>query len=291
MRLLLRLTVFAAVFSPFFALSGEVDVVSELREMMRQQGATEGFCREKREIVAIGVSSSERVPELVARAIACSRILSYLKGSALSAMRELCSNTHVKPERITVAVTRLTEGYLTGAREIARVTKPDAQGRMTIAIGLKWTFLQELESVEALSVPVKHENDLRTQLDSVQKLSRLAGAQVWVSGNGETWLLGVGASEVKRANAMGLRNAMRLAQLRARRALKCHLNQYTRSEVAVTKEYEGGESRTSYDVLSIIKNKGVLKGCMGVSDVFEKVCQEDGKWWVVCVCCLSAGGA
>lgn len=291
MRLLLRLTVFAAGFSPFFALSGEVDVVSELREMMRQQGATEGFCREKREIVAIGVSSSEQKPELVARAIACSRVLSYLKGSTLTAMRESCSDAHVKHEMISVAVKRLTEGYLSGTREIARVTKTDARGRLTIAIGVKWTFQQELEAVEALSVPLQREKDLRARLDSVQKLSRLAGAQVWVSEKGEAWLLGVGVSEVKGTGVLELRSAMRLARLKARRALKCHLDQYSRSEVTMTKEYEGEELRTSYDELSIVKNKGVLKGDMGVSDVFERVCQEDGKQWAICVCCLSAGGA
>ena len=288
MRLLLRLTVVAVGFYPFFASSGEVDVVSELREIMRQQGAMEGICREKREVVAVGFSSSEREPELVARAIACSRVLSYLKGSTLTAMRESCLDAHVKRERISVAVKRLTEGYLTGAREIARVTKTDAQGRLTVAIGVKWTFQQELESIEALSVPIQRERDLRARLDSVLKLSRLAGAQVWVSENGEAWLLGVGAFEVKGTNVLGLRKAMRLAQLKARRALKCHLDQYSRSEVSMTKEYEGEELRTSYDELSIVKNQGVLKGDMGVSDVFEKVCQEDGKQWAVCVCCLSA---
>ena len=288
MRLLLRLTVVTVGFYPFFVTSCEVDVISELREIMRQQGAAEGICREKREIVAIGVSSSERKPELVARAIACSRILSYLKGSTLTAMRESCSDAHVKYERISVAVKRLTVGYLSGAREIARVTKTDARGRLTIAIGVKWTFQQELEAVEALSVPLQREKDLRARLDSVQKLSRLAGAQVWVSENGETWLLGVGVSEVKGTNGLGLRNAMRLAQLNARQALKCHLDQYSRSEVTMTKEYEGEELRISYDEQPIVKNQGVLTEDMGVSDVFEKVCQEDGKQWAVCVCCLSA---
>lgn len=290
MRLLLRLTVVAAGFCPFFALSGEVDVVSELREIMRQQGETEGVCRGKREIIAIGVSSSEREPELVARAVACSRILSYLRGSTLTAMRGSYSDNHVKHERMSVAVKRLTEGYLTGAREIARVTKMDAQGRLEVGIGMKWTFQQELESVEAMSVPVQYEDDLRTRLDSAQKLSRLAGAQVWVSDKGTAWLLGIGVSVVKGESAVELRNAIRLAQLKARRALKCHLDQYSRSEVSLTKEYEGDESCTSLDALSIVKDSGVLKGDMGVSDVFEKVCQEDGRKCAICVCCLSAGG-
>lgn len=271
---------------PMFSDAEEVNLISELRSVLREKGLKEGFSREKREVVAWGVSSSERDPAIVARSLACARVLAQLRGSTLTAVREAATQADTS-DSLSLVVKRLTSGYLTGAHEVARVTGLDGAGRMTVALAVRWTFKQELEAVESLSVPRRYEQSLGRQIASIAHLPRLAGPQVWVSETGDTWLLGIGVSEVKNTSGMMLRNARRLAQLKARRALMSHFNQYDLNAEVLTKDYVCDSVNTSIDVTQIVKNKGVLKGGDGVADVYECVCEDAGKKYEVIVCCLS----
>lgn len=274
---------------PMSAGAQENNIAAELRSLLREKGMKEGFSREKREIVAWGISSSERDPVIVARSLACARVLAQLKGSTLTAVREAATQAD-SSDRLSLVVKRLTAGYLTGACEVARVTRIDGAGRMTVALAVRWTFEQELDAVESLSVPRKCEQSLERQIASIAHLPRLAGPQVWVSETGDTWLLGIGVSEVKNTGGAALRNARRLAQLKSRRALMSHLNQYDLNAEVLTKDYGGDSASTSIDVMQIVKNKGVLKGGDGVADVYEGICADAGKNYEVSVCCLSGAG-
>ena len=85
----------------------------ELKEMLAEQGLTEGLNRQSRSIVGIGVSWSEKEPELVARAMAAARISCQLNTGELSAMTKAVEGD--KGAVVASVIKKVSEGYVTGA--------------------------------------------------------------------------------------------------------------------------------------------------------------------------------
>ena len=259
----------------------------ELKEMLAEQGLTEGLNRQSRSIVGIGVSWSEKEPELVARAMAAARISCQLNTGEISAMTKAVEGD--KGAVVTSVIKKVFEGYVTGVREVARVTRRDGSGRMVVGIALRWTLKQELEAAQAVSVPRDEESTLAQELSTIKHLSRMAGPQFWIDDvRKRSWLIGIGVFELKASDARTVRTATRLAQLKARRYLLFHFCQYDRDVEVLKRDFrEDDASLTSdLDTLHIVKGKGVVAPGLGVADVYEDIVTENGRRYAVCVSCL-----
>lgn len=259
----------------------------ELKQILTEQGFSEGVDRKARAVVGIGVSWSPKEPELVARALAAGRISCLLNGAELRAIRNAVE--YGDRAVVSTVVTKVSEGYVTGAREVARVTRRDVNGRLAVGIALRWTFDQEMEAAKVVSVPRREVYALEEVLKNVEHISRMAGAQFWVDdGKKHAWLLGIGVHEIKSADAKSLRAAIRLAQVKARRYLSFHFCQYDRDVKALKREFCEDEATlaSELDSLHIVKSKGVIAPGFGVEDVYEDVVTENDHRFAVCVACL-----
>ena len=262
----------------------------ELKEMLAEQGLEEGVDRRARAIVAIGISWSEKEPELVARALAAGRISCHLNGATISALRS--SIEGATRTDVSSVVKRLTEGYVTGLREVARVTRRNKNGRLAVGIALRWTMRQEMDSADALSLRNGEECELEKELGAVAHIVRMAGPHVWTDGqSNRTRLLGIGVAEVKANSPMEIRVAIRLAQIKARRYLLFHFCQYNKDmdvlKRNLSEEADVGNGASDLDSLHIVKARGVIAPGCGITDIYEKMISEDGHRYAVCVACVS----
>ena len=262
----------------------------ELKEMLAEQGFSEGVDRRARAIVAIGVSWSEKEPELVARALAAGRISCQLNGATISALRTSAESTG--RTEVSSVVKRLTEGYVVGLREVARVTRRNKAGQLAVGIALRWTMRQEMESADALSLKDGEECELEKELNAVAHIVRMAGPHVWTDGQStRTRLLGIGVAEVKTNSPMGGRAAIRLAQIKARRYLLFHFCQYNRDmdilKRNLSEEADVGNVSSNLDSLYIVKGSGVIAPGYGIVNIYEKLITEGGRRYAVCVTGLS----
>ena len=269
---------------------GTKTIREELKEILSEQGYSEGVDRRARSAIGIGISWSDKEPEVVARAIAAWRIVCQLNGANLSAMRS--ARESEQGENVSLAAKKVSEGFLVGVREVARVTRKAENGRIAVGIALRWTLSQELSAAEALTVPMGEQDALSYELRGTKHLERMGGAQVWMVGESSAvWLLGIGVAEVKSARTIDMRNAMRMAQLKARRYLSLHLCQYNRDEATLKRDFvkEDDESCQSSDLdaLHILKSKGVVGAAHGISDVYEQVVDVGERRYAICVTCLS----
>lgn len=269
---------------------GAKTIREELKEILLEQGYSEGVDRRARSAIGIGISWSDKEPEVVARAVAAWRIVCQLDGANLSAMRR--AREDEQSERVALAVKKVSEGFLMGAREIARVTRKGEDGRLAVGIALRWTLSQELSATESLTVPMGEQETLSCELRGTKHLERMGGAQVWMAEKSPgVWLLGIGVTEVKSSRAIDIRNAMRLSQLKARRYLSFHLCQYNCDEVTMkrtfVKDYDESSQSSTIDTLHILKSKGVVGVAHGISDVYEQMINDGGRRYAVCVTCLS----
>ena len=265
----------------------------ELKEMLSEQGYSEGVDRRARSVVGIGISWSDKEPELVARAVATWRIVCQLDGANLSAMR----NAHEdgQGEKVSLSVKKVSEGFLLGAREVARVTRKGENDKLAVGIALRWTLSQELSAAESLTVPMGEQDALSCELRGMKHLERMGGAQVWMCGGSPAvWLLGIGVMEVKSDRAIDICNAMRLAQLKARRYLSLHLCQYNRDEATLKRDLAKEDDQSclssDLDTLHILKSKGVVGAAYGISDVYEQIVYAGERRYAICVTCLSGPG-
>ena len=259
----------------------------ELKEILAEQGFSEGIDRKTRSIVGIGVSWSQNEPELVARALAAGRISCLLNGGELRALRKSVEDGDGAV--VSTVVKKVSEGYVTGAREVARVTRRDGSGRTAVGIALRWTFDQEMEAAKAVSVPRREVCALEEVLENVEHISRMAGAQFLVDDRKKhAWLLGIGVHEIKLVDAKSLRDAIRLAQVKARRYLSFHFCQYNRGAEVLKREFREYDATlaSEFDSLHIVKSKGVIAPGFGVEDVYEEVVTENDRRFAVCVACL-----
>ncbi len=259
----------------------------ELKEMLAEQGLAEGLDRQSRSVVGIGVSWSEREPELVARLVAAGRISCQLNKGELSAMRKAVEDGDGAVA--TSVIQKVIEGYVTGVREVARVTRRDSKGRMAVGIALRWTLKQEVEAAKAVAVPRSEEKVLTQELGCIEHLNRMAGPQFWIDdGRKCSWLMGVGVCEIKTTDARTVCTAIRLAQIKARRYLSFHFCQYDREVVILKREFREDDDSLSSELnsLHIVKSKGVIAPGLGVADVYENIVTEDGRRYEVCVKCV-----
>lgn len=259
----------------------------ELKEILAEQGFSDGVDRKARAVVGIGISWSEKEPELVARALAAGRISCLLNGAELRAIRNAVE--YGDGAVLSTVVKKVSEGYVTGAREVARVTRRDGNGRIAVGIALRWTLNQEIEAAKAVSVPRREVCALEEVLKNVEHISRMAGAQFWVDDRKKhAWLLGIGVHEIKSADAKSLCAAIRLAQVKARRYLSFHFCQYDRDVKALKREFCEDEATlaSELDSLHIVKSKGVIAPGVGVKDVYEDIVTENGRRFAVCAACI-----
>ena len=284
---LLIVVLIACGFRVAFAEGATKSIREELKEILAEQGFSDGVDRKARAVVGIGISWSEKEPELVARALAAGRISCLLNGAELRAIRNAVE--YGDGAVLSTVVKKVSEGYVTGAREVARVTRRDGNGRMAVGIALRWTLDQEIEAAKAVSVPRREVCALEEVLKKVEHISRMAGAQFWVDdGKKHAWLLGIGVHEIKSADAKSLRAAIRLAQVKARRYLSFHFCQYNRGAEVLKREFreEDATLASEFDSLHIVKSKGVIAPGFGVEDVYEDVVTENDRRFAVCVACL-----
>ena len=284
------LLLFLALSAAVFAEGTTKTIREELKDMLAEQGLREGIDKSTRSIVSIGVSWSEKEPELVARAVAAGRISSQLNGGTLSAFRE--SSESQGGVEVSSVVKRVTEGYVIGVREVARVTRRNADGRLAVGIALRWTMRQEMDSAKALSMRVSEERELENELNAVAHIERMAGPHVWIDGeSANTRLLGIGVAEIKTSNPRDVRTAIRLAQIKARRYLAFHFYQYDKDvDILRKKQTEKDDMHngaSDLDSLHIVKGKGVIAPGYGIVDVGEKFITEKGRRYAVCITGIS----
>ncbi len=277
----------ACGFRVAFAEGATKSIRAELKEILAEQGFSDGVDRKARAVVGIGISWSEKEPELVARALAAGRISCLLNGAELRAIRNAVE--YGDGAVLSTVVKKVSEGYVTGAREVARVTRRDGNGRIAVGIALRWTLDQEIEAAKAVSVTRGEVCALAEELKSVEHISRMAGSQFWVDdGKKHAWLLGIGVHEIKSADAKSLRAAIRLAQVKARRYLSFHFCQYNRAAEVLKREFREDDATlaSEFDSLHIVNSKGVIAPGFGVEDVYEDVVTENDRRFAVCVACL-----
>ena len=94
---------------------GTKTIREELKEILSEQGYSEGVDRRARSAIGIGISWSDKEPEVVARAIAAWRIVCQLNGANLSAMRS--ARESEQGEKVSLAAKKVSEGFLVGVRE------------------------------------------------------------------------------------------------------------------------------------------------------------------------------
>lgn len=287
-RTFIPLVVFVASVSRVTLADGAPKTIrEELREILAEQGLSEGLDRHSRSVVGIGVSWSEKEPELVARMVASGRISCQLNKGELSAMR--MSVEGGDGALVTSVIQKVTEGYVTGVREVARVTRRDSKGRMAVGIALRWTLKQEMEAAKAVAVPRSEEKVLAQELGRIEHLPRMAGPQFWIDdGKKRSWLMGIGVFEIKTADARAVRTAIRLAQRKARRYLSFHFCQYDRDVEILKSEFREDDALLAkeFDPKHIVKSKGVVAPGLGVADAYESIVTEEGRRYAVCVSCI-----
>ena len=284
---LLIVVLIACGFRVAFAEGATKSIREELKEILAEQGFSDGVDRKARAVVGIGISWSEKEPELVARALAAGRISCLLNGAELRAIRNAVE--YGDGAVLSTVVRKVSEGYVTGAREVARVTRRDGNGRIAVGIALRWTLDQEIEAAKAVSVPRREVCALEEELKSVEHISRMSGAQFWVDDRKKrSWLLGIGVHEIKSADAKSIRAAIRLAQVKARRYLSFHFCQYNRGAEVHKREFREDDATlaSEFDSLHIVKSKGVIAPGFGMEDVYEDVVTENDRRFAVCVACL-----
>ena len=259
----------------------------ELKEILAEQGLSEGINRQSQSIVGIGISWSEREPELVARAMAAGRISCLLNRDKLSVTRKAIEDS--KGSKVTSVIKKITEGYVTGVREVARVTRRDDKGRLAVGIALRWTLAQEIEAAKAVSVLRGEENDLAKGLRTIEHIHKMAGPQFWIDDAVKrSCLLGIGVAEIKEEKKNADLTAVRLAQIKARRYLSFHFCQYDRDVDILKQEFREDAPSLSSELnsLHIVKSRGVIASGLGVADVYERIVKEDGHRYAVCVACV-----
>jgi len=270
-----------------FAEGATKSMREELKEILAKQGFSEGIDRKARAVVGIGISCSQKDPELVARVLAAGRISCLLNGAELRAIRNAVENGD--GEVVATVVKKVSEGYVTGAREVARVTRRDGNGRLAVGIALRWTLDQEIEAAKAVSVPRREACSLEEELRAVEHISRMAGAQFWIdSKKKHSWLLGVGVCEIKSADAKSVSAAIRLAQIKARRYLSFHFCQYDRDVEILKREFREDDATLASELesLHIVKSKGIIAPGFGVADSYENIVTENGRRFAVCITCI-----
>ncbi len=288
---LLLVTLIICNFRIVRAEDAEKSMREELKEILAEQGFSEGVDRKARAVVGIGVSWSEKHPELVARVLAAGRISCLLNGAELRAIRNAVE--YADGAIVSTVVKKVSEGYVTGAREVARVTRRYGDGRLAVGIALRWTLAQEIEAAKAVSVPRREACSLEKELSAVGNISRMAGAQFWVdSSKRHSRLLGIGVHEIKLTDAKSVRTAIRLAQINARRYLSFHFCQYNRDAEVLKREFREDDARldSELDSLHIVKSKGIIAPGLGVEDVYEDIITENGRRFAVCVACIVSDG-
>ena len=284
---LLLVALIACNFRIAFAEGATKSIREELKEILAEQGFSEGVDRKTRAVVGIGISWSKKEPELVARALAAGRISCLLNGAELRAIRNAVE--HGDGAVVSTVAKKVSEGYVTGAREVARVTRRDGNGRLEVGVALRWTFDQEIEAAKSVSVPRKEVDTLEGALSAVDHISRMAGPQFWIDTRKKrSWLLGIGVHEIKPADAKSVCTAIRLAQVKARRYLSFNFCQYDRDVKALTREFHEDDATLSneLDSLHIVKSKGIIATGFGVADAYEDIVVEDGRRFAVCVACI-----
>lgn len=287
-RTLIPLAVFVVFVSRAILADGaSKSIREELRKILAEQGLSEGVDRHSRSVVGIGVSWSEKEPELVARVVAAGRISCQLNKGELSAMRKAVEDG--EGAVVTSVIQKVIEGYVTGVREVARVTKRDGKGRMAVGIALRWTLKQEMEAAKAVAVPRSEEEVLAQELGRIEHLPKLAGPQFWIDdGKKCSLLMGIGVSEIETTDARAVRAAIRLAQIKARRYLSFHFCQYDRDAEILKSEFRDDDTLLTRepDLLHVVKSKGVVAPGLGVADAYESIVTEDGRRYAVCVSCV-----
>ena len=213
---------------PSFADENE-SAVREVRKDIEKMGLVEEFNATTEEIVGVGSSFSpvdvsasgweEKYVELMtsARAKAMMEISKVLSAN-LSATRAVESYSRDNARyKATARVVRMrTEGSPIGCLVIARRQKI-LQGRIQVAVALKWSMRLEETAVKSFSNPQAIDDDELEQWAEGQELVSMVGPYFWTDGKGRSCYLGIGAAEVRNEGSLGFKSAMRMANIRARR--------------------------------------------------------------------------
>lgn len=287
----------------------EDSVVFEIRKDLEKLGLMEEFNPTTEEIVGVGsvfaplgesvAGWEEKCVEMlsIARAKAELEVSKTLSGN-LSAMRAVeSSNRENSRYKATARVVRMrTEGCPIGCRVIARRQKI-AQGKMQVAIALKWSLKLEEETIRFFTHPQAIEDDVLEQWAAKQDLVSLVGPYFWSEEQGRACFLGIGVAEIKGEGRSSVKAAMRLTNIRARRYVAyCFLENLFGEEVAIKKSIrktvgQEGVAQVESDYAYEIRKKAqglVLPGMMQVYSSMDARSPFTGKRMCVCVYALSS---
>jgi len=263
-------------------------VREELEVALAKDGIAVGMDRKAKTVVAIGVSSAEKDPDVVAHMNAIAEISRQLNGGSVTAMRfsKECDGDVVLDKTIK----RVTDGYVIGVEELHRVCRRAPDGRREFGVALKWSLTHERRIVEALKNPPQVEiTEVITALEKEQRLVALSGPQIWYREDGGVYLLGIGVCRVEKADALSLKQAIRLAKVKAEKWLSLHFFQYShRKEVHDVHGMISGALRSEQNSLPAMKSQGFLDAEFGVSELYSDIMIKDGESFAVSVVGLTS---
>lgn len=260
----------------------------ELVKLIEEQGLREGVDRQTGSVVGIGISWSKKEPELAARNMAAASIYNKLNGAELLGMRRAIDNG--SNTVVLTTIKKVTEGYITGLREVARVTKRNRNGHLAVGVAFKWTLAQEIVSANAVAPAEDEKTSLAKELEGIEYISRMSGPHFWMGGDGSRpRLIAIGVCEIKTSSAVETRAAIRTAEVKARRYLSLHFCQYNRFVENLSSETGEKDEASSRGLTSVglVKSNGVIASGLGTMDVMEKIVTEDGRRFAICVTCLT----
>ncbi len=287
----------------------EDSAVFEIRKDLEKLGLVEEFNPITEEIVGVGsvVASrtegvegwEEKFVEMlsVARAKAALEVSKTLSGNLSAARAVESSNRENSRYKATTRVVRMrTEGHPIGCRVVARRQKI-VQGKMQVAIALKWSLQLEEEAIKIFTHPQRVEDEVLERWAEKQDLVSLVGPCFWTDEQGRACFLGIGVAELKGEGRGAVKTAMRLANIRARRYVAyCFLENLSGEEVAIRKSIrktvgQEGVAQVESDYAYEIRKKAqglVLPGMMQVYSSNDARSPFTGKRMCVCVYALSA---
>ena len=209
--------------------AAEESAVQEVRQDIEKLGMTEEFNPATEEIVGVGsvfasvdlaaAGWEEKYVEMVTTArLKAAMEVSKVLSANLSAARAVESSSRENSRyKATARVIKMrTEGNPVGCRLIARRQKV-SQGKIQVAVALKWSVKLEAETVGAFTHPQAVAEEDLEKWASQQDLVSMVGPCFWSDGKGRSCFLGVGAAEIKGEGSLAIKNAKRMANIRARR--------------------------------------------------------------------------
>ena len=302
-------SVFVAMALVVSSYAAEESAVQEVRKDIEELGLTEEFNPATEEIVGIGsvfapvdlsaAGWEEKYVEMVTTArLKAAMEVSKVLAADLSAVRavELSSRENSRYKASARVMRMRTEGNPVGCRLIARRQKV-SRGTIQVAVALKWSVRLEAETVNAFTHPQAVEEEELEEWASRQDLVSMVGPCFWSDGKGKSCFLGVGAAEIKGEGPLAIKNAKRMASIRARRYVAYSFLETLTAQEEVSKKSSRKtsddetvaktESRYSYAIRSQAKGL-MLPGMVQIYSAMNVESPFTHKRMCVCVYALSS---